>query len=98
MTNAPISDPYKINPYQWPIINPGNSWAMPRIALPQFFSIQWAFAIDSWYYIRHGIDDQENEYSLDTPGVRPSVLPAQSDRLQGGHGKKSLASIRTRCA
>jgi hypothetical protein len=64
MTNAPISDPYKINPYQWPIINPGNSWAVPRIAMPQFFSIQWAFAIDSWYYIGHGIDDQENEYSL----------------------------------
>ena len=61
---SPPSDPFKIYPYHWPVINPGNSWAVPRICMPQFFSIQWDYAIDSWYYIGHGVDDGGNEYSF----------------------------------
>jgi hypothetical protein len=64
MTTPPPSDPYQIYPYHWPVINPGNSWAVPRIAMPQFFSIQWDYAIDSWYYIGHGIDDAGDSYSF----------------------------------
>ena len=60
----PPSDPFKIYPYHWPVINPGNSWAVPRIAMPQFFSIQWDYAIDSWYYIGHCIDDAGDSYSF----------------------------------
>jgi hypothetical protein len=64
MITPPPSDPYQIYPYHWPVINPGNSWAVPRIAMPQFFSIQWDYAIDSWYYIGHGIDDAGDSYSF----------------------------------
>ena len=63
MTMPPL-DPFKIYPYHWPIINPGNSWAVPRICMPQFFSIQWDYAIDSWYYIGHGLDEGGNAYSF----------------------------------
>ena len=50
------ANPFAIYTYQWPILDPGPSWSVSRISMPRFFSIQWDFQIDSWYYIGHGID------------------------------------------
>lgn len=32
--------------------------------MPDFFSIQWAFQIDSWYFVGHLVDAEGSEYSL----------------------------------
>ncbi|HKV07429.1 MAG TPA: hypothetical protein VJ725_04760 [Thermoanaerobaculia bacterium] len=58
------ANPFAIYPYQWPILNPGPSWSVPRISMPRFFSIQWDFQIDSWYYIGHGVDAAGNAYTF----------------------------------
>src|SRR5690349_5319242 len=60
----PEQNPFRIYPYRWPIVNPGRSWSVPRICMPDFFSIQWDFQIDSWYFVGHLIDASGNEYSL----------------------------------
>jgi hypothetical protein len=57
-------DPFAIYPYRWPIVNSGNSWSVPRISMPGFYSIQWDFQIDSWYYVGHLVDAAGNEYSF----------------------------------
>jgi hypothetical protein len=49
---------------RWPVVNPGNSWSVPRIAMPGFFSIQWDFKLESWFYGGHAIDADGNLYSL----------------------------------
>jgi hypothetical protein len=55
---------FRVYPYHWPILNPGLPPAVPRIAMPQFFSIQWDFQCDSWYYIGCGIDENNIEYTF----------------------------------
>src|SRR4051794_37256706 len=61
----------------WPVVNPGNSWSVPRIAMPGFFGVQWDFKLESWFYGGHAVDSDGNLYSLNVYFARAALDPAQ---------------------
>jgi hypothetical protein len=69
----------------WPVVAPGNSWAVPRIAMPSFFGVQWDFALESWFYGGHAIDSDGNLYSLNVYFARAALDKADpaNPLLQG---------------
>jgi hypothetical protein len=58
---------------RWPVVNPGNSWSVPRIAMPDFFAVQWDFKLESWFYGGHAIDEDGNLYSLNVYFARAAL-------------------------
>ncbi|HEV2816874.1 MAG TPA: hypothetical protein VGW40_06600 [Allosphingosinicella sp.] len=70
---------------RWPVVNPGNSWSAPRIAMPGFFAVQWDFGLESWFYGGHAIDEGGNLYSLNVYFARAALDPADpANRLLQG--------------
>jgi hypothetical protein len=51
-------------PFRWPVVNPGPSWSVPRVRMPDIFSIQPDFPLDTWFYAGHASDADGNDYSL----------------------------------
>jgi hypothetical protein len=58
---------------RWPVVNPGNSWSAPRVAMPGFFGVQWDFKLESWFYGGHAIDADRNLYSLNVYFARAAL-------------------------
>ena len=62
---APTVPPAAAAPdFRWPVVNSGPSWSLPRIRMPDIFSIQWDFQIESWFYAGFVTDSAGNDYSV----------------------------------
>ena len=50
--------------FRWPLVNSGPSWTLPRISMPDYFSIQWDFPLENYLIVGHAIDADGGEYSI----------------------------------
>ncbi len=51
-------------PFRWPVVNPGPSWSVPRVAMPDILSVQWDFPLDTWFYAGYAVDQDGHQYSV----------------------------------
>jgi hypothetical protein len=61
--------------FRWPLVNSGNSWSLPRISMPDYFSLQWDFPLENWLIVGHAIDDEGGEYSISVYIGRVALSP-----------------------
>lgn len=52
------------SPWAWPVIAPGPSWNIPRIALPSCLGPLLQYQNEWWYYAGYASDAEGNSYSL----------------------------------
>ena len=50
--------------FRWPVVNSGPSWSAPPVRMPDIFSVQPDFQLDSWFYAGCAVDTAGQEYSL----------------------------------
>jgi hypothetical protein len=70
-----MSGPPRAAGLRSPVVNPGNSWSVPRISMPDFFSVQWDFGLETWFFGGHAIDDEGALYSVNVYFGREALDP-----------------------
>jgi hypothetical protein len=72
-------------PFDWPIVNPGGSWNVPRISLPSCMGLLRQYQSEWWYYVGYAEDDAGETFSLQLQMLRSSLFDQSLDlQITGG--------------
>ncbi|MEW5734639.1 MAG: hypothetical protein AB1921_07275 [Thermodesulfobacteriota bacterium] len=81
----PSNSPEAYTPFEWPIVDPGGSWNVPRIALPSCMGLLPQYESEWWYYVGYAVDDAGESFSLQLQILRSSLYDQSLDlQITGG--------------